>query len=158
MFLTISSINFNCIWENQFSDFVHLLLHRITSIGNAYPTEIYRLKYVEVDSWRLFSMSLVYYVVHISIVILCCHWSIFYGMQKLCSSMFPTKKKKVEGVKLRQLNNHKSVDINRSFLKIIQKSSWDVQWYLSGSNDEIIHCWTKVFVHPQKTHASPSIS
>ncbi len=30
MFLTISSTNFGCIWENQFSSFVYLLLDHIT--------------------------------------------------------------------------------------------------------------------------------
>ncbi len=27
------------------------------NIGNAYPTEFYRLKHVDVDVWRLFSVS-----------------------------------------------------------------------------------------------------
>ncbi len=32
MFLTISSTNFHCIWENQFSDLAYFLLDRITFI------------------------------------------------------------------------------------------------------------------------------
>ncbi len=57
MFLTISSTNLDCIWENQFSDFVYLLQDRITYMK-------YRISYIS-EIFFLYPVRVIAFIAHV---------------------------------------------------------------------------------------------